>query len=159
MLVILIRHGAAASDSPLGDEGRALTPVGRRQAEATGRALADHAIQPTEVWTSPLVRAVQTAELVVGALFRDTRYAGTIEARHDLYSDSQPDSLVTALDRRNSDNPDATIVVVGHNPFMSMTAGLLLGCAVSGFTTGTAYAIRLIGQPPFAGKLEWRWPS
>jgi phosphohistidine phosphatase len=155
MLVILIRHGAAAPDSPLGDSGRALTPLGRRQAEATGRALAAHAVRPTQVWTSPLVRAVQTAELVVMAL---SDYQGPVEARDDLFPDSPFESLTHAL---TGLEPDATIVVVGHQPYMATTASRLLGYSVSSFGTGSAYALRLSDPPapqPRA-ELDWRWPD
>lgn len=65
-MIYLLRHGQTefnlqgryqgGSDSPL-------TPLGRTQAEAQGRRLADLVNAPL-IWTSPLPRAVATAALV-----------------------------------------------------------------------------------------------
>ncbi|MFO7563513.1 MAG: histidine phosphatase family protein [Enhygromyxa sp.] len=150
MRVILIRHGDAVSSSLLGDHGRPLSIEGRRQATATGRALAEHGIRPSRVWCSPLVRAVQTAELVVASL----SYDGVIEARDDLYSDSPIDSLTGALDKLD---PEEEVVVVGHQPYMSTATSLLLNCSVSAFGTGSAYCLQISGLFPHRAELEWRW--
>jgi phosphohistidine phosphatase len=150
MRVILIRHGDAVSASLLGDHGRPLSIEGRRQATATGRALAEHQISPSQAWCSPLVRAVQTAELVLASL----GYGGVVEARDDLYSDSPTNSLARALAKLG---PDETIVVVGHQPYMSSAASLLLNCSVSGFGTGNAYCLRVESLFPHSAELEWRW--
>ena len=150
MRVILIRHGDAVSSSLLGDHGRPLSTEGRRQATATGRALADRQISPTRVWCSPLVRAVQTAELVTASL----AYDDVIEARDDLYSDSPTDSLARALAKLESEE---TIVVVGHQPYMSSATSLLLNCSVSAFGTGAAYCVQISSLFPHRAELEWRW--
>lgn len=152
MRVILIRHGEAIMSSPLGDNGRHLSIEGRRQAEATGRALASHEVRPTRVWSSPLVRAVQTSELVLAAL----DFEGAVEARDDLFPDSSFDPLVRSLAELDG---DATVIIVGHQPYMSTAASLLLGCSLSGFATGTAYCLRVAGFSPHRVELEWRWPA
>lgn len=149
MRVILIRHGDAISSSPLGDAGRPLSLEGRRQAVATGRALAEHGIRPTRVWCSPLVRAVQTAELVV----RSLDFEGVIEARDDLYPDSSTDSLVGALERLSDDD----LIVVGHQPYMSTAASQLLDASISSFGTGAALCLRLGGQDSRRAELDWYW--
>ncbi|HLT36112.1 MAG TPA: histidine phosphatase family protein [Enhygromyxa sp.] len=150
MRVILIRHGEAVSSSLIGDHGRHLSIEGRRQATATGRALAEHGVNPSRVWCSPLVRAVQTAELVVAQL----DLAGVIEARDDLYSDSPADSLVRALAGLDAEQ---TVVVVGHQPYMSTATSLLLNYAVSAFATGSAYCLQVAALFPHRAELEWRW--
>ena len=66
--LLLLRHGIAEERSPaVADADRALTPAGRRRTEAVlQRLLAlDLACEP--LFTSPLVRARQTAELAVAA--------------------------------------------------------------------------------------------
>jgi phosphohistidine phosphatase len=150
MRVILIRHGDAVSSSPLGDHGRPLSIEGRRQAAASGRALAQRGIRPARVWCSPLVRAVQTAELVIASL----DFEGVIEARDDLFPDSSPDSLVAALARTGVDE---TIVVVGHQPYMSTAASLLLDTSISSFGTGNAYCMHVASLKPPRIELEWCW--
>jgi phosphohistidine phosphatase len=67
--VFLIRHAAAIDETlELRDPMRHLTPDGRMQAVALGDRLRWHDCTPTQIWTSPLVRAVQTAELVAAGL-------------------------------------------------------------------------------------------
>lgn len=155
MRIILIRHGDAVSSSPLGDLGRPLSIEGRRQAMATGRTLAEHGIRPTRAWCSPLVRAVQTAELVVAPL----GYLDVVEARDDLYPDSPSDSLTRALARLGATSPGAeeTVVIVGHQPYMSTTTSLLLNGSISAFATGAAYCLRVTSLFPHRAELEFRW--
>jgi len=153
MLLTLIRHGEAlAPNAPLGDEGRALSLHGRRQASATGEALASRGLRPTQIWSSPLVRAVQTAELVAAAL----PYDGLIAARGDLYSHSHPLDLITTI-RAAGEN--ASIIAVGHEPFMSTAASQLLGIYVAGFSTAAAFHFELdrSGSGSGPATLRWRW--
>ncbi|PRQ03152.1 SixA phosphatase family protein [Enhygromyxa salina] len=153
MLVTLVRHGdARSSDSDLGDAGRCLSTTGRDEARATGRALAERGVTPTRVWSSPLVRAVQTAELIVGEL----EYNGVIEARDDVYPDSRPRDLFGALARLDA---DADVLVVGHMPYMAAAASELLGISVGGFATGAAFRIAVTSAPGSSksATLVWRW--
>src|SRR6185503_13331725 len=66
MEILLIRHGEAIEVAPgLGDDGRWLTKKGRKVTRRIARWLAKREERsPVEIWTSPLVRAVQTAEIV-----------------------------------------------------------------------------------------------
>ena len=67
--VFLIRHAATVDETlELRDPFRHLTPAGREQAKSLGDRLRWHDCLPTHFWTSPLVRAVQTAELVAAGL-------------------------------------------------------------------------------------------
>ena len=50
------------------DPHRHLTPTGRSQARGIGDRLRWHDCTPTHIWASPLVRTVQTAELVAATL-------------------------------------------------------------------------------------------
>ncbi|HEX8291434.1 MAG TPA: histidine phosphatase family protein, partial [Pyrinomonadaceae bacterium] len=61
--VLLIRHGQSRGNAERRFGGHSPTPLselGRRQAEATARALANERV--TAVYSSDLLRAVQTAE-------------------------------------------------------------------------------------------------
>ena len=62
MELILLRHGKAEDSHPQGDGTRALVDKGRKQARRAGRILKAAEGAPEIVLTSPLVRAVQTAE-------------------------------------------------------------------------------------------------
>jgi phosphohistidine phosphatase len=152
MLLTLIRHGeACAPTAALGDRGRALTIRGREESEATGEALASRGVVPSQIWTSPLVRAVQTAELVAAAL----PYDRVIEARGDLFPSSDVEELCAALSHQST---RASVIVIGHQPFMSMITSHLLGIYIGGFPTAAAYHIALErGTGDGAGELRWRW--
>jgi broad specificity phosphatase PhoE len=72
--LLLIRHGQSirnagetvqGSDS---DPANTLSEKGRRQALALGRMLARQGILPAEVWSSPLVRARETGDIVLKAM-------------------------------------------------------------------------------------------
>jgi len=68
MPIWLLRHAeAVAEELHLSDEGRYLTERGRADALALGRTMARLGIAPSAVVASPLVRAVQTAELVAAS--------------------------------------------------------------------------------------------
>lgn len=153
MLLTLVRHGdAEAPNHSLGDAGRCLSLRGREQARATGRALALQGARLTHVWTSPLVRAVQTTELMLTALAFD----GIVEARGDLYPDSSPSSLREALDSLDSLDIDADVLVVGHMPYMPALAGELLGTHVGGFATGAALRLEIASPSQRATRI---WQS
>src|SRR5439155_23768933 len=67
--VFLVRHAQAVDETlELRDPHRHLTELGRTQAKSLGDRLRWHDCEPTHVWTSPLVRAVQTAELLAAGL-------------------------------------------------------------------------------------------
>lgn len=122
MNILLIRHGHAVDDAPgLDDAGRWLSARGRKTTRKVGRWLDEsRKRRPTTIWTSPLVRAVQTAEIV--ALGVD--YDGEIEACAELMPGRDPGDLVKRLTER----PTAGVLaLVGHEPSLSLIAGALLG--------------------------------
>lgn len=65
--VLVARHGEADYETELlGDFGGSLSQRGREQARALAESLRGERI--ARVWCSPMARAVQTAEIVAGAL-------------------------------------------------------------------------------------------
>jgi probable phosphoglycerate mutase len=68
--VYVARHGEAVYESELlSDAGGWLSPLGREQARTLAERLAPERI--ARVWTSDMARAVQTGEIVAGALGTD----------------------------------------------------------------------------------------
>ena len=63
----LLRHGDAEPDAPT-DAERRLTPKGGRQGRAAGAALAAEGVRFAAVFSSPRVRALDTARLACEAL-------------------------------------------------------------------------------------------
>lgn len=67
--ILLVRHGQSTWNADGRWQGRAdppLSKLGVRQAEVAAETIADHGI--TRVWSSPLVRAHQTATIVASLL-------------------------------------------------------------------------------------------
>jgi phosphohistidine phosphatase len=143
--VFLVRH-AEAIDETLDrrDPHRHLTQHGRTQARQLGDRLRWHDCVPTHVWTSPLVRAVQTAELAMSRIDTDTPVDVIIE----LAPDGPTRDIITKL-RTLPD--DAVVMLVGHEPSMSAIGALLVG-KPSFDALGKAHAARIDN-----GQLRWRF--
>lgn len=132
MQVLLVRHGTATSpDLAPTDEMRWLTHEGRDGVRRVGRALKEMGIRPTRMYTSPLVRAVQTAEL----LALEAGFDDAIEAHGALSVDyGSTAQALLPLDRAAKDD---LVVLVTHEPKIRSLAGHLTGVrSFPGFTTG-----------------------
>lgn len=145
MQVFLIRHAEAVDETlALADPHRHLTGLGRRQARALGDRLRWHDCVPTHVWASPLVRAIQTAELVAVGLASEL----AVEALPGLAPDAPARGVVAALARLPA---DAIAVLVGHEPALSAIGALLVG--EPGFASlAKAQAARIVD-----GAVRWRF--
>jgi phosphohistidine phosphatase len=119
--VFLVRHADADAEIPegLSDDARALTTKARASIAAHFRGLKDRIDAPSLVLTSPLVRAVQTAQILSVTL----EYDGPLRAHRSLL----PDMPVGAIDGVLNDPALETLVLVGHNPSMTAMAANLLG--------------------------------
>jgi phosphohistidine phosphatase len=122
MDILLIRHGQAVDDAPgLGDAGRWLTSKGRKLSRKVSRWLAKSDKRtPCAIWTSPLVRAVQTAEILAA----EVKYKAEIRACLELSPGHDPGHLLKLLAGEAVDGP---LALVGHEPSLSMIANALLG--------------------------------
>ncbi len=121
MKVFLVRHADADAEIPegLGDEARALTAKSRSSIANHFQALKERFGTPSLVLASPLVRAVQTAQILSIAL----GYEGPFRAHRSLL----PDMPVGAIDSVLNEPGLETLVLVGHNPSMTAMAAHLLG--------------------------------
>jgi phosphohistidine phosphatase len=106
----MLRHAEAVPHDTKPDTERELTPRGRRQADAAGAALAALGEGFVACYTSPKVRARETAELACAHL--------NLEPIHD---DALADgfSRVDALALLEAHDADAHILIVGHEPSFS----------------------------------------
>ena len=69
--IILVRHAHAMTAYEAGvqtDSARPLSDEGRQKAAQTARELASQNIRPQIIFTSPLLRAVQTSEILAQTL-------------------------------------------------------------------------------------------
>ncbi|MFM8283458.1 MAG: histidine phosphatase family protein [Planctomycetaceae bacterium] len=89
MLQLLVRHGESLSNAEGRVQGQsdvALSPLGRVQAGAVGawaRSFSAGGEGPiSEIWSSPLVRARQTADIVAAALGLPVRFDDRLKELH-----------------------------------------------------------------------------
>jgi len=122
MKMILMRHGNAIKGSP--DPARPLSKKGVREAEAAGTFLRSIGELPDIILHSTLVRSRETAEHVEKAL----KAEGLLRERRDLKPDDSPKEFLSGVLAEYDEyvGSDYKIMVVGHDPFISDLASLLL---------------------------------
>ncbi len=122
MDILLIRHGQAVDEAPgLGDAGRWLTAKGRKVTRKVSRWVGKSGKRrPATIWTSPLVRAVQTAEILAA----EAGYKGELRCSPQLSPGHDPGDLIKLLGSETFEGP---LALVGHEPSLSLIATALLG--------------------------------
>jgi phosphohistidine phosphatase len=121
MQVYLLRHGIAEENrSGKSDADRELTAEGRRKLRETLRVVAEADTHPSLILTSPLLRAVQTAEIAKSVLHSRTNPLET----KALLPGTNPEQVWDEI-RVHKDEPE--LMLVGHDPLFTNLAGYLLG--------------------------------
>jgi phosphohistidine phosphatase len=129
----LLRHGEAVPHESKPDFERELTPRGERQSAAAGEALARLGLEFTACYTSPLVRAAETADLACKALNVTPEHRDAVGKGFDV-------GVVRELLAEHDDGEK--ILVVGHNPSFEQVVLDLTGARVD-FKKGGVAAIRV----------------
>jgi phosphohistidine phosphatase len=131
----LLRHGEAVPHESKPDADRELTARGERQSAAAGAAMARLGLEFAAVYTSPKVRAVDTARLACEAL-------NAKPEEEDVLGDGFEREDALELLGRHED--DARVLVVGHDPSFSQVVHDLTGGRVD-FKKGGIVAVRVAG--------------
>jgi phosphohistidine phosphatase len=122
MEIYILRHGIAEDSQPgQSDSERALTPEGRKKLVRVLRVAREAGVAPSLILTSPLKRAVQTAQLAAETL----DYKGELLRTKALEPGSHP-RMVWEEIRVHKDEP--SILLAGHEPLFSSLTAYLLGC-------------------------------
>jgi len=124
MKLYFLRHAEAADGA--NDAARPLTKKGQDQCCAMGTYLADLGIKFDAAYTSPLVRAVETAEIVLALT---NKKAKVKLQKTDLLLNEAPGRKFDAWLETFKDKED--ILLVGHNPSMTEHVARLLGVSFS----------------------------
>ena len=123
MKLYLMRHGPAEAQAASGLDGdRGLTASGRERVRAVAKSLVESGEAPIHFVTSPLVRAVQTAE-IVALVARSDGDANTVEVRRELSPDGNAHAWIPMLSAQGRKR----VMLVGHEPDMSSLTSALLG--------------------------------
>lgn len=120
MVLYVLRHAeAVAARDDLPDEWRYLTERGVKAAARTARDVAKYGRKPRLIITSPLVRAVQTAQIAVTYACRkhEVIVSGLMQADGDL------EALQEFL---RSHAGAKRLMVVGHEPHLGSLVSTLL---------------------------------
>lgn len=152
MEIYILRHGIAEERrAGRPDAGRALTEEGREKLRWVLARARKAGVAPALILASPLVRAVQTAELAAQAL----GYRGEIE-QTDALLPSSTCRMVWQVLRSRSDEP--SVLIAGHEPLLGETAGYLLGLSRVCLDLKKGCLLRIDVERPSAeprGVLQW----
>jgi len=120
MQVYILRHGIAEEGRAGGrDADRALTNEGRKKLREVLRVAEKADVVPSLILTSPYVRAVQTAEVVIEVL----GYANDLLRTEALIPSSNPESIWEEIRIHQG---VMQLMLVGHEPLLSRIVSFLL---------------------------------
>jgi phosphohistidine phosphatase len=110
----LVRHGDALSAAE--NPQRPLSPDGRSRVKQTARLALERSIQVSVIYHSGILRAKETADILAERLS-----LAAVAEHSGLLPEDDPAIVKAELDTAND-----SILLVGHLPFMSRLAGLLV---------------------------------
>ena len=150
MKLIIVRHAAAIErTAEVPEEQRYLTPEGRAFFRKTARTMLKKGVEPDLILTSPLVRAVQTADILAEGL----AYIGPVMVTDELSPGFDPAALRRLLDKFHQVDE---LVIVGHEPDLSEVITSLLSLP-RGFDFKKGAAFKLTIDMPFDKPAAFRW--
>jgi phosphohistidine phosphatase len=147
LLLDVLRHGEAESAGPGGDASRALSPAGRRAMTELAASLMTEGWRADRIFSSPLLRARQTAEIVR----EGTSAAPGIDQLDELLAEGEPAEVLAALRAHHA--VTGHVLLVTHQPLAGRLAGLLT-VEEPGFSPGTLVRIECAtGLGPGRGRV------
>lgn len=151
MKLYLVRHADAIERNGTVAEGeRYLTPKGRTSFRKTGEVLKKKGLLPDLILTSPLIRAVQTADILAESL----AFEGEVQVAGALAPGFDADALYRLLTQCGSVRK---IALVGHEPDLGDVVSSLLGLDVP-FRMKKGAVVALEVEPADRGvPARFRW--
>ena len=121
MRIYILRHGIA-EDAPAGgsDANRALTQEGKQKLRAVLERARRAGVRPAVILTSPLKRALETAEIAASIL----EVSGDLVRTNALALNSSPERVWKEIRAQKAEE----ILLAGHEPLLSTLVAFLLGC-------------------------------
>ena len=147
--LVFMRHGLAMparEPGARGDAGRRLSPEGKTQVQASSARLKELGFSPGVIISSPLSRAVETAD-IAAAIFPAAKRV----KEPALVSPSPLPDILKAI--RASAAGETRVLVVGHQPTLGALCGFLLGTDGIHLSTGSFAHLKFPG-PPGSGQAE-----
>jgi phosphohistidine phosphatase len=133
----LMRHATPEDTLAKRDEDRHLDEIGHREARHQGEAMKAAGLGFGLIVSSPLKRALQTAEHVA----REVGYEGEIIEDARLCFDATVDEMIAAVAEQKAMHRDlAHVLLVGHSPAIGhLKARLIHAPEETGFSKGAVY--------------------
>jgi phosphohistidine phosphatase len=153
MDIYFLRHASANHYDPTGnDDKRPIDKTGEQQSHDVGRALAALELKLDVMISSPLTRAVQTAEITASELGHKDKIVVDAGLRPEAsYADFE--ALLARYRKKKA------IMVVGHNPSMTDFLARMLSGESAGFIDfkkGAVAKVERDGSQPAV--LKWCLP-
>jgi phosphohistidine phosphatase len=150
--LFILRHGEAGNRMTVVEEDseRPLTPEGRIEMQKITKSLKAVGLQADRIFTSPLKRALETAEIASKIL-----KVPILEEWDELKPDGSKPALYRKLARLEQ---NSRVILVGHEPYLSSMIGEIIG------NTSTKIVLKKGGlgkvrittfSPHISGELRW----
>lgn len=148
MELYFVRHGQAEDTQPpdFDDFARKLTDKGIERMEVAGKALTQMGLKPAVLYTSPRLRARQTADVLATAL------GVQVTARDELNFGFNATLLPPLIAEIGNDQQ---VIFVGHEPDLSITVAGLIGGGEIEMKKGGVARVDLVARSPLRGVLFW----
>ncbi len=150
--IVLLRHGIAESHGArTDDDARVLTETGNRRMKQIGRGLAKRFPKAEVIYSSPLIRCVETAEWVEKG-YRSSIVVKTLEALRPDADFAEFRTLIGSSEARR-------IICVGHESNLSTAMLALTKMTADGpieLKKGGCYGLRMFDDG--SACLEWMLP-
>ena len=147
----LLRHGEALPAGVDGDDARRLSPRGERDLERLASHLARLGWHPERAFSSPLLRARESARIALGRI-QPTVWVAVMEA---LRPGGEPEEVVAALAAEGGSA--GHVLMVGHQPLLGELAAFLTDGPGPGLAPGSLVRIEFMDVPAAGGgALRWR---
>jgi phosphohistidine phosphatase len=156
MQIYLLRHGIAEDPKPgQRDADRALTPEGKKRLRAIVKRARAADVTPGLILTSPLRRAVESAQIAAAVL----EYKGDLLRTKALMPESSPEAVWEEIRVHKTEEQ---LLLAGHEPLFSSATAYLLNAPslVVDFKKGALIRIdveQLSAHP--RGVLRWMLAS
>lgn len=150
MTLYFLRHGSAGEpqQDAREDERRALDPEGIQQCTLAGLALSAIGVDADAIVSSPLKRAVQSAQLIA----RETGYEGEVLRSEALRPDATYEQFVELLSGFPEED---SILLVGHNSKLAEFLGKLISAGGRASIHLKKGAIAKVQQGKKGAVLQW----
>ena len=121
MDLFVLRHGEAGNRAKMisADSKRTLTVAGRKEIEDVTEGISHLKIKPDRIISSPMTRARETADILA-----DSQKMSRVEEWPELNPEGSRQQL---YDRLSTLRTDSSIVIVGHEPYLTSMICEIIG--------------------------------